>query len=540
MTALNPSDPVTRRSFLGTTAASLVATAASPSLLGWSGPQLAATIEADLTGPATPVSPMIFGQFLEHFHRQVYGGVFEPGSPLSDRHGFRRDVVGALQELGVPVVRWPGGCFVSAYHWRNGVGPERTPAYDKAWKVEDPNTFGTDEFVTWCRMIGAEPYICTNAGTGTPEEMSDWVEYCNLDGAGQYARLRRANGFAEPHDVRYWSIGNENYGDWEAGAKTVDEWGNFVRESAKLMRFVDPSVQLFAPATSDRDWTLPLLQRAGRYLDYVSVHGYWDPLWEENGVSDFDTCMGRSVQPEAQIRRTIAILEEAGLTQPRERPWSGGTERVRIAFDEWNLRGWHHPGLNPPAKGDDLHQARDKNDWNQTYTMADACFSGCFLNACIRHADSVHMANMAPIVNARGPLFVHRDGIVRRTTFHTLQMYGSLLLPAAVETRVTSDPVHGGENAVPALDAVVTRSENGRAAALAIVNRHAGAAVTCRLAVNGMPRRSPLTCTVLSGDSPDAYNDIGSPDRVVPETRQIAPDETTVTLPPHSVTVVRT
>ncbi len=297
---------MTRRSFLGASAASLVATAAAdPFHLRSSRSPLTAVIEADLGTPASAVSPLLFGGFIEPFHRQVYGGLFEPGSRLSDARGFRQDVVSALRELEVSIVRWPGGCFASAYHWQNGVGPERVPAYDKAWKVEDPNTFGTDEFVSWCRMIGAEPYICTNAGSGRPEEMSDWLEYCNLEEAGQYARARQANGYAKPYNVRYWSIGNENYSAWETGAKTVDEWGYFVRESAKMMRFVDPSVTLLAAATSDRNWTLPLLQRAGQYLDYISIHGYWDPLWQDNNVSDFTTCMRRSVQPDAQIRETM-------------------------------------------------------------------------------------------------------------------------------------------------------------------------------------------------------------------------------------------
>jgi alpha-N-arabinofuranosidase len=127
-----------------------------------------------------PYNRQIFGQFIEHFHRQIYGGIFEPGSPLSDRRGFRTDVIEASRALRVPIVRWPGGCFVSAYHWADGVGPQRRPVYDKAWLVEDPNTFGTDEFVTWCTEIGAEPYICTNAGTGDEEEMADWVEYCKI------------------------------------------------------------------------------------------------------------------------------------------------------------------------------------------------------------------------------------------------------------------------------------------------------------------------------------------------------------------------
>jgi alpha-L-arabinofuranosidase len=523
-----------RRRFLGTSATSILAAAATGGLPFRA---LSAVVEADLNGPTTAIDPMIFGQFIEHFHRQVYGGIFEPGSPRSDRHGFRQDVVAALRELRVPVVRWPGGCFVSAYHWRNGVGPTRTPAYDKAWKVEDPNTFGTDEFVTWCRMIGAEPYICTNAGTGTPEEMSDWVEYCNLPEAGQFARLRRANGFAEPHNVRYWSVGNENWGNHEAGAKTVDEWGYFVRESAKLMRMVDPSLKLFAAATSNRDWTLPLLQRAGPFLDYISIHGYWDHLWEANNISDFETCMRRSVQPEAQIRQTIAIIEEAGLAEPQRRPSSGGTDRVRIAFDEWNLRGWHHPGLNPIAKGDELLKARDQNDWNHTYTMADACFSGVFLNACIRHAEHVAMANMAPIVNARGPLYAHPDGIVKRTTFHTMKMYRTLLQPDRVDAAVTADPLAVTGDPVPAVDAVVTRGEGG-VVAVALVNRHASTPAVCRLSLRGLPRGVRASFTTLAGDSSDAYNDVDHPDRVIPVTAPIAPFDGTVTLPPHSVNVV--
>jgi alpha-N-arabinofuranosidase len=181
-----------------------------------------------------------------------------------------------------------------------------------------------------------------------------------------------------------------------------------------------------------------------------------------------------------------------------------------------------------------LLEARDKNDLNQTYTMADACFAGCFLNACIRHADSVYMANMAPVVNARGPLFVHRDGVVRRTTFHTMKMYRSLMGSGMVEARVSSDPLHDTD--VPALDAVVTRDDGGRAA-LAIVNRHADAAVVCQLSIRGLTRRRPLACTVLSGDGPDAYNDIETPDRVLPETREIAAGNT-ITLPPHSVSIV--
>lgn len=519
---------ITRRTFIGSSTASVVGVAlGARSLTAWAGAPLAGTVEADLSAAAQPVSPMIYGQFIEHFHRQVYGGIFEPGSPLADSKGFRKDVVAALQELGVPVVRWPGGCFVSGYHWKNGVGQPRVPAYDKAWKVEDPNTFGTDEFVTWCRLIGAEPYICTNAGSGTPEEMSDWVEYCNLVAEGEYAKLRQAAGSKEPHNVRYWSIGNENYGDWEIGAKTVEEWGYFVRESAKMMRFVDPSIKLFAAATTDRNWTLPLLERAGRYLDYISIHGYWDPLWQENNVSGYLECMRRSIRPERQIQQAIQLLTEAKLV-----------DRVRIAFDEWNLRGWHHPG-HPLRKSDELLAARDKNDLNETYTMADACFSGCFLNSCIRHAEHVHMANMAPVVNARGPLFVHPRGLVKRTTFHVLAMYHHQLQQHSLPATVSSDPLSAADTAVPALDAVVTRSADGREVALALVNRHPELGLSCSLSLKGVSPSARVTCTVLAGDSPDAFNDVDHPNRVVPRTTSPARFSGTVELSPHSVTIVQ-
>ena len=217
-----------------------------------------------LADGAVPVeyNPMIFGSFLEHFSTQIYGGIFDPGNPLSDEDGFRVDVIEALREIKVPIVRWPGGCFASTYHWLGGVGPQRTPVFDKTWCVEDPNTFGTDEYIKWCRKVGCEPYICTNAGTGTPEEMSDWVEYCNLNG-GKFGRMRAENGNSEPYNVKYWSVGNENYGNWELGAKTVGEWGPFVRESSKLMRAVTKDLVLLAAANFDPDWTLPLLETAG-------------------------------------------------------------------------------------------------------------------------------------------------------------------------------------------------------------------------------------------------------------------------------------
>ena len=271
-----------------------------------------AKLKINFIGGFHPYNRMIFGQFMEHFHRPIYGGIFDPGSKLSDQQGFRKDVIAALRELKVPLVRWPGGCFVSSYHWLNGIGKVRTPEFDKARQVEEPNTFGTDEFVQWCRKIGAEPYICTNAGTGTAEEMSDWVEYCNLI-IDKFGRLRQSNGHKDPYEVKYWSIGNENWGGHEIGAKSISEWGPLVSESAKMMRRVSPDIKLFAAALLNRDWTPPLLRDAGELLDYVSIHNYWDGDHDNFNPASYIECMMKTTLPENDIKNIIAILDESSF-----------------------------------------------------------------------------------------------------------------------------------------------------------------------------------------------------------------------------------
>jgi len=489
-----------------------------------SGAGISATVSVSTSASTRPYSRLLLGGFLEHFHRQIYGGVYEPGSPLADAQGFRRDVIAAIKELRTPIVRWPGGCFVSAYHWKEGVGKDRQPSFDKAWGVEEPNTFGTDEFVAWCRLAGIEPYICGNAGTGTPEEMSDWVEYCNQT-QGRWARLRAANGYPEPHRVRYWSVGNENWGGHEIGAKTIQEWGLFVRETVKMMRRVDPTVILTAAALGD-DWNRNLLQHAGHSLNMISIHGYWDGLWVNDQPSDFATCMLRSTQPEESIRSVERLLEATG--------YAG---RVTIAFDEWNLRGWHHPGIEG-GFGPEQIKARERNDLNATYTMADALFSACFLNSCLRHAETVKMANIAPLVNTRGPLFVHPRGIVRRTTFHVLRLYAEQLGARVGKATVTSDPFTHGEASVPCVDAVATCEAGRREWRLALVNRHPAEAVTCTVQFDGIPASGSCAATVLAGDAPEAFNDVDRPERVVPQRVHLTFQNGAVRLPPHSLTIL--
>ena len=486
-----------------------------------------ASVEPVKGAKALRYSPMIFGHFIEHFDNQVYGGLFWPNHPMSDEDGFRKDVIEALREIKCPIVRWPGGCYVSDYHWKCGVGKDRQPMWNKAWAVEDPNTFGTDEYVKWCRKVGCEPYICTNAGTGDEEEMSDWVEYCNLN-VGKWGRRRIANGYSKPHDVMYWSVGNENWGGHEIGAKTVEQWGPLVRESAKMMRGTDRRIILLAAALPREGWTLPLLKTAGYLLDYVSVHGYY-----VRGTASYMKCMLQTERPDADIRRTIGILEKAGF----------GGGKIGIAFDEWNLRGWYHPGLGNYRRGAVMdYEARRANDVAATYTMADALFSACFLNTCLRHCGIVKMANFSPIANTRGAVFVHDKGIVKRTSYHVFRMYTHLLEPNVAPIKVDCGELGDGKASVPVLDAVLTVSDDGKRRVLAVVNKSPDESVpldVSALAADAAGAgRPPCRATVLSGASPDDYNDVGAENRVTPVETTLPVSDGKVTLAPHSLSCI--
>lgn len=475
-------------------------------------------------------SPTIFGGFIEHFQDQIYGGIYDPGSPLSDENGFRKDVITALKELNIKVVRWPGGCFASGYHWKDGVGKVRTPVHDPVWGEIEPNTFGTDEFVKWCNLVGCEPYICTNAGNGTPQEMKEWVEYCN-GVSGEYAEKRKENGNKNPYGIKYWSIGNENWGDHEIGASTPVKWGPLVRKSADLMLSTDSTLILAAAATADKKWTLPLLQNAGDRLDMVAVHNYWLGFWQKNGIPDYKTCIALSEEPQKFLDGMIRMLDSIGYKS-----------KIRIAFDEWNLRGWHHPGY--PRKEATilsdtaamrLIQKREINNISSQYTMADALFSASFLNACLRKPEYVEMTNIAPIVNTRGPLYVYPGGIVKRTTFHTLSMYANLLQPNIANITEISDSI----GSIPVVDAVATSDSLRTNWSVALINRDPEHFTACTVKIGDWMPEGKFKATVLSGDSPEAYNDKEKPERVKPEEVIFSVRKGIVMLPPHSLSIIK-
>lgn len=481
-------------------------------------------------------SPMLYGHFIEHFHRQIYGGIYDPQNPLSDEDGFRTDILEAMRRIQVPVLRWPGGCFVSSYHWKDAVGAERKPSFDKAWRVEDPNTFGTDEYIKLCNKIGCEPYICTNAGTGTAEEMSDWVEYCNLEDEGQYAKWRIANGYERPHHVKYWSIGNENYGHWEIGAKAADEWGRLVREAAKMIKHVDASAELSAAALPDVDWNLNLLKTCGQFLDWISIHQYWDMMPEIHDPASYEACMAYTSQISRAVDDVRGMLTAMHLE-----------DRIKIAFDEWNLRSWHHPNVHTILQGrerDSYIAPRDKNDDNSTYTMADAVFSACFLNAMNRNCDIVGMANFAPILNTRGCIYSYDEGIVLRSTYHVFDLYVNRLGDTVIDLwpkeelpRFRVKDKRGQETEITALELLATKHSEGGGISIAAVNKHPQESFD--ISLDFECGDADVVMYSICGSDKDSYNDIGREEVFIAEGRlgKFKPGMN-VTLQPHSVNVI--
>jgi len=486
-----------------------------------------ASVTVDSLAGAKVYDRMIFGGFIEHLGKQIYGGFFEPGSSLADKKGFRLDVIEAVKELKVPVIRWPGGCFVDSYHWQKGVGEVRQPYDDDRWGVLESNTFGTHEFVELCRRIGAEPYICQNS-LASIQEMADWVSYCNSK-TGKFAERRKKNGHSEPFNVRFWSVGNE---------KSGKSYINKVRDTAVAMKQVDPSIMVTCSgAHGPSAYINPyLFATAGRHLNLLSIHEYWIPNYQKHHAPDYLSCMMLSEKPDAHIGAVIKSINKAGMRG-----------RIKIAFDEWNLRSWHHPGFSGhrarKVDYDDpavvaLIKARDKSLDPSLYTMADALFCASFFNACFRHANDVTMANISCLVNQTGPLYVHPKGIVKRTHFHTMSMYANLLKERVAKADVTAGKLTDGKRTVAVVDAVATTNKAGKSWAVSLVNRHPSDPVTCTVKIGDALLDGVYKATILTGESADSYNDIGHPDRVAPKKIKLKFKKGVTDLPPHSLIIV--
>ena len=469
------------------------------------------------------INPHIFGGFAEHLGRHIYGGMYEPGSPLADEKGFRKDVLAAVRRLKMPVIRYPGGNFVSGYRWRDGIGPkaERPARVELAWQDIESNHFGTDEFVSWCRALGTEPYLVVNAGDGDMREARDWVEYCNSATDSALANLRRANGYDAPHNVKYWGIGNEVDGEWQIGHKKPDEYARTYKEFAKVMRLVDPSIKLLASVTSN--WGSPfieqtqlLFEEAGELLDYLAIHWYVG-----NVDDDFHSYMAASELIDERISAFEGLIAAMRLQTGVEQP-------VAIAVDEWNV--WYR------ARG---KTKEERQNLEERYNLEDALVVAMHFNAFIRHCRSVQMANIAQIVNVIAPIFTNKEGLFLQTIYHPFAMYAQGCGDIALDIFWTGDTFSAGEHSgLRTLDVSATIDASGKKLSLFVINRSLTETLETTISLADASFAGEVAVSVCDGPDIKAENSFEQPEQVTVTNSkdQARGSKFVYAFPPHSVT----
>jgi alpha-N-arabinofuranosidase len=479
-------------------------------------------ISIDLQRTLGSLDRHVFGGFAEHLERCIYGGIFDPDSPHADEHGLRTDVIAALRRLRMPVIRYPGGNFVSGYRWEDGVGPrdQRPARLDLAWHTVESNQFGTNEFIEFCRLLGTEPYLVVNCGDGSMREARDWVEYCNGTQDTALVKLRRQHGYAAPHKVKYWGIGNEVDGPWQIGFKTPQEYARAVTEFGKVMKWVDPDIKLIANGVSHWDAAdfvergQLLLEQAGHLIDYLAIHWYVD-----NDTNDFKSYMALSELFEERLSAYEGLIRALRLERKIKRP-------IYIAVDEWNV--WHRSQM---AVGG--HEA-------VIYTLEDALVVAMQLNAFLRHARMVKMANIAQIVNVIAPIVTHREGLFLQTIFHVFEAYSTLAGPTVLDIHWDGETFSGGSHeGLRILDVVATLDANQHELVVFIVNRSEQAADTVVKLAEGQ-FSGPARLHTIAGPHVKAYNSFDDPEQVTTEVSTLEATGTnlTVSLPPHSFTAL--
>ncbi|KAF9031874.1 glycoside hydrolase family 51 protein [Hymenopellis radicata] len=377
-----------------------------------------ASIHIDPARVIAPVDPRIYSGFTEHMGRCIYGGIYEPANPngLSDpKTGWRLDVMNVLKELKVPIVRYPGGNFVSSYRWQDGIGPKelRPRRPELAWLSEESNQFGTDEFIAWCRAVGTEPYICLNMGTGTLEDALAWLEYCNSSANTYYANLRRKNGHEEPYKVKYWALGNEVWGPWQVGQMESQDYAKKAYQWAKALKLLDPTIELISCGeTGFADWDRVTLRKLAPVVDYHSIH-----IYTVSEGKHAVNAMGPAAAEKA-LDITKSLIDLAKI--------EGGLEKdITVCFDEWNV--WD-PVRAPGEKGAEEH-----------YDLSDAIAVASWLNVFVRKADIVKIACIAQSVNVISPIITSPQGLFKQP----LHLFTNLMRGLSLNVHVNSPSYDG-------------------------------------------------------------------------------------------------
>jgi alpha-N-arabinofuranosidase len=486
----------------------------------------------------------LLGAFLEHLGRAVYTGVYQPDSPLADANGFRSDVVREVKDMAVPITRYPGGNFVSGYNWLDGVGPkpERPTVLDRAWNSIETNQFGTNEFADWCRIVGTEPLLGMNFGTGTAEMAVAYVEYCNLERGTKWSDLRRSHGYQRPHNVRYWCLGNEMDGPWQIGQMPAREYGRKARDVAKQMRVIDGGLQLIACGSSGTAmpqyliWDREVLEECYDMVDGISLHAYYGntPALTRNSSARY---LAMNLDMDRQIREVAAVCDYVqGVRKTGKRLW--------LSFDEWNV--WYRA-----RSGDAVNGRRQfaPKLLEEVYNLEDALLVGGFVNTLLRNADRVRVACIAQLINVIAPLVTSDTGVLRQSTFYpyawALRYARGRVLDLRVESETYPITATGLQadfarnDQVPFVDVVATLDSQAGQASVLMLNRDLDGERELALEWRDLTPTRVLTCETLTGTDLKAFNTFEEPRRVAPQRLEppAAGARMTFKLPPRSYTV---
>jgi alpha-L-arabinofuranosidase len=487
----------------------------------------------------------LFGAFVEHLGRCVYGGLYEPDHPTADANGFRGDVLELVRQLGPTIVRYPGGNFVSGYDWEDGVGPvdKRPRRLDLAWASTEPNTFGTNEFMDWCRLAGIEPMLAVNLGTRGPDAARRLVEYCNHPAGTALSDLRREHGWPEPHGVKFWCLGNEMDGPWQMERKTPTEYGRVATEAAKMMKWIDPSIELAACGSSARtmptfgEWERIVLEHTFDHVEYISLHTYLN-----NYAGDTAGFLASPDLMDSFIEEVVAIADAVAAERR-------SSKRIMLSFDEWNV--WYRT-----RRGGN----RVREGWpvappilEEVYTMEDALAFGGACISLLNHADRVRAACLAQLVNAIAPITTETGGIAwRQTIFWPFADFANLGHGTVLRTQIDCptysatyyDP-RGKEDLnyplpeVPYLKLAAVRGDG--TLTLFALNRHLDEPMKLDVSARGFGELTLDRAKTLCNDDLHAANTRDEPDRVRPEALSVVElrdGGLVATLPPASWTVL--
>ena len=491
---------------------------------------VAATLRADQ--PGAVISKNIYGQFAEHLGRCIYEGIWVgPDSPIPNTRGYRNDVVAALKNLAVPQVRWPGGCFADEYHWRDGIGPsEKRPSmYNSHWGgVVENNHFGTHEFLDFCELIGTEPYVCLNVGSGTVQEAMEWVEYMTSNAQSPMANLRRANGREKPWKVPYLAVGNES---WGCGGNMRPEFyaDNYRRYNTFVKDYNRDVYRAYrvagGPNAGDYNWTEVLMSVAGKQMNGLSLHFYTLPTgdWKKSkgtstgfGEDQWFSTMKETLKMDDLLSKHIAIMD-------RHDP----AKKVGLVVDEWGT--WY-----------DVEPGTNSGFLYQQNTMRDAVVAGLNLHLFHKYADRVTMANIAQMINVlQAMILTDKEKMILTPTYHVFEMYKPHMNATSLPVELASPNYTFGGKSVPAVSASASRDAAG-AVHVSLVNCEPNKSLTVSCKLAGLTAQT-VTGRVLTAPAMDSHNTFTEPNTVQPGVfngATLKGDTVEIVLPAKSVVIL--